>query len=293
MKTGGRAGGHGGLLRRAGGPGGVPRRTEGPGGLPRRTEGPGRRKQGAGGGLRRLAVVAGYALRACFPRRRRLGLALPALGAILFGLLARALEQPRDIALASVADAGLFGIVLPVGCLVIGDAVLGAEVRSGTLHFTWLSPVGFPTIVAGRWLAGGGVALAAVAGPVALAAVVAGAPEAAPALGLAAGVGAGAYVALFIMLGALTRRGAVWSLGVVVLGERLLGTALSGVAQWSPGWEARAVFARLGPGASELLRDGLPDGWGAVARLAVLSALALAVAAWRLGHLRLSGPSGD
>jgi hypothetical protein len=238
-------------------------------------------------------VVAGYALRACFPPRRRLGLLLPAFGAVLFGLLARALDGTPEEALAAVAGGGLFGVILPVGCLVTGDAVLGAEVRSGTLHFTWLSPTGFATIVAGRWLAGLAVALAAVAAPFALAALAAGVPSAAPWLALAAGTGAAAYVAVFVMLGAFARRAVVWSLGVVVLGERLLGTALSGVAQWSPSWEGRAVYAELGPGAESLARSGIPEGWGAVARLGVITAVALALAAWRLGRLRLTGPSGD
>ena len=35
-------------------------------------------------------------------------------------------------------------------CLVLGDAILGAEVRSGVFAFTWLSPVSYRTIVAGR-----------------------------------------------------------------------------------------------------------------------------------------------
>jgi hypothetical protein len=221
------------------------------------------------------------------------GLAAPAAGAVLFGLLAHLIDSAPEEALARVAGDGLFGIVLPVGCLVVGDAVLGAEVRAGTLHFTWLSPVPFPVIVWGRWLAGTVAALAAVAGPFALAAVAAGVPRAAPALALAAAAGAVAYVGLFVLLGAAAKRAVVWSLALVVLWERLLGTALSGVAQWSPSWLARAVFARLGPGAESLLRDGVPDGWAAVVRLGVMAVVALALAGWRLGRLRLSGPSGE
>ena len=239
-------------------------------------------------------VVARYALRSCFPTKRRIGLALPAAGALLFALLARVIPNSAPVALAQVADGGLFGVVLPVGCLVIGDAVLGAEVRAGTLHFTWLSPASFATIVAGRWLAGFAAALVALALPFGLAAVVAGVPEAIAPLMVAAAAGSAAYVAVFVLLGALTRRAVVWSLGFVVLGERLLGTALSGLAQWCPGWEARAVYARLGPEALDTLhRKGIPEGGSAVVRLVILTLVALGIAAVRLGHLRLSGPSGD
>ena len=240
-----------------------------------------------------VGVLTGYALRACFPRKRRLGLLLPALGALLFGLLAHAFEDPADEALAAVADGGLFGVILPVACLIVGDAVLGAEVRSGTLHFTWLSPVGFPLIVLGRWLAGFVAAILALAVPFAATAVVAGAPEAAGSLFLAAAAGSAAYVAVFVTLGALTRKAVVWSLGAVVLGERLLGGALSAVAQWCPGWLSRAVYAGVGPGAEGLERSGIPDGWSAVVRLGILTAVMLAVASWRLGRLRMSCPSGD
>ena len=241
-----------------------------------------------------VVVVARYALKACFPTKRRIGLVLPAAGALLFALLAQVIPNSAPVALAQVAGGGLFGVVLPVGCLVIGDAVLGSEVRSGTLHFTWLSPVSFATIVAGRWLAGFVAALVALAVPFGLAAVVAGVPSAAGPLALAAAAGSAAYVAVFVLLGAVTRRAVVWSLGFVVLGERLLGTALSGLAQWCPGWEARAVYAKFGPDAADWLhRSGIPEGGSAVIRLLIITALALVAAALRLGRLRLSGPSGD
>lgn len=237
-----------------------------------------------------LSTLIGYTVRACLPARRRLGLALPALGALLFGLLAHVVvTDSAEKAFAGVASAGLFSIVLPIGCLVVGDAVLGSEVRGGTFHYTWLSPVPRWAIVVARWLAGTGVAIVSIAGACALAAVVAGVPSAAPAMFVAAGAGCAAYVAVFVMIGALSRRAVVWSLATVILIERLLGAALDGIAQLSPGWLARAAYAGLGPRAAELLRSGVPHGWGAVWRLALVTAIALAVASWRLSQLRVSG----
>jgi ABC-type transport system involved in multi-copper enzyme maturation permease subunit len=238
-----------------------------------------------------VLVVMRYALRACLPRRRRLGLLLPAVGALLFGWLAHAVvSRSPESAFATVASSGLFSIVVPIGCLVIGDAVLGAEVRSGTLHFTWLSPVPRWAIVVGRWLAGTMVAAGVLGVACAVAALVAGVPGMAPAMALAVAAGSAGYVALFVMLACVTRRAVVWSLAVVVLVERLLGAALDGIAQLSPGWLARAAFGGL-TGAHELFRKGVPDGWAAVWRLVLVTAVALAVASWRLGHLHLAGRS--
>lgn len=245
------------------------------------------------GVLRGVVTVAGYVPRACFPRRRRLGLLLPALGAVVFGLLARALGGPPAVALATVTGRGIFGVVLPVGCLVVGDAVLGAEVRSGTLHLTWLSPAGFATIVTGRFLAACAVAIVALGVPCAAAAFAAGMGQAADEMFFAACAGSAAYLALFLAIGATARRAVVWSLAFVVLVERLLGTALTTVAQWSPSWLARAAYAGFGPGGEALARQGVPQGGSAVARLAILTGVALAVATWRIRSLALTGPSQE
>ncbi|HEX6596794.1 MAG TPA: ABC transporter permease subunit [Acidimicrobiales bacterium] len=238
-----------------------------------------------------VAAVAVYAFRACLPAKRRLGLLFPALGAVLFGLLAHAVDlDTAEEKFAAVASAGIFSIVLPIGCLVIGDAVLGGDVRNGTLHFTWLSPIPRWTIVVGRWLAGTVTAAAVLGVASAVAAIVAGVPDEAPAMALSVAAGSAAYVAVFVALGAIVRRAVVWSLAFVVLIERLLGAALDGIAQLSPGWLARAAYGGL-TDAPDLLRSGVPEGGAAISRLLVVTAVALVLAAWRLGSLSLSGRS--
>lgn len=238
----------------------------------------------------RLQAVVTYTLRSCIGRRRWLGCLLPCAGALLFGLLSHAIDRPGAESFARVAANGIFGLVVPIASLVIGDAVLGAEVRSGVFHFTWLTPAPLGLIVLGRWLGGCIAALVTIVPACALAAAVAGQPGDAGPVALGAAVGAMAYVAVFVAIGCVARRAAVWSLAYVFLVERLLGTALSGIAQWSPMWEARAVFVDLARAVpSRLVRDGIPAGGGAVVRLAIIAAVALLIARRRLGRLRLSG----
>ena len=84
----------------------------------------------------------------------------------------------------------------------------------------------------------------------------------------------------------------MWSLAIVFLVERLLGAALTGIAQLSPTWESRAVFVGLlDDPPDRLVREGIPTGGAAVVRLAIVTAVALVVAAWRMRHMRLSGAS--
>ena len=84
---------------------------------------------------RQLAIIV-YTWRSCFPPKRRAVVLLPCFGALLFGLLARAVSDGPDRAFANVAAEGLFGLVMPIAALVIGDSVLGAEIRAGSFHFT-------------------------------------------------------------------------------------------------------------------------------------------------------------
>ena len=242
-------------------------------------------------GGRRFRAILVYTLRSCFPPKRWMALALPCVGALLFGVLAYAVHRTTaERAFADVAAEGIFGLMLPIAALVIGDSVLGAEVRAGTFHFTWLSPAPTWQIVLGRWLGGSLVALVTIAPATALAAVVADAPGAAGPAFLAAAVGSVCYVAIFIAIGAVTRRTAIWSLAFVFLVERLLGAALSGIAQLSPTWESRAIFVGLLHNPPQrLIRAGIPQGWAAVMRLAVVTLVVLVLANWRMHHMRLAG----
>ena len=240
----------------------------------------------------RFVAVFIYTLQSCIPPKRWIAVLMACGGALLFGLLAHAVDNfpTTERAFANVAAEGIFSLVMPIAALVIGDAVMGAEVRAGTFHFTWLSPTPIWQIVLGRWLGGSLVALVTIAPATALAAVVAGAPSAAAPAYIAAAVGSVSYVALFIAIGCITRRTAVWSLAIVFLVERLLGAVLTGIAQLSPTWESRAIFVGfLDDPPTRLIRAGIPHGGDAVVRLLIVTAVALVVANWRMGHMRLSG----
>jgi ABC-2 type transport system permease protein len=242
--------------------------------------------------LTRLVAIVVYTLRSCIGRKRWLGCLLPCVGALLFGLLAHAITGRPTSAYARVAADGIFALVVPITSLVIGDAVLGSEVRSGVFHFTFLSPAPLIEIVVGRWIGGAIVALCTLVPACALSAYIADVPQDAWAVSIAAFIGSLAYIAVFIAFGAIARRAAVWSLAAVFLVERLLGAALTGIAQWSPTWESRAVFLDFAERTPNyLVREGIPSGGGAIVRLLIVSAIGLFVAQWRMRRIRISGAS--
>lgn len=239
--------------------------------------------------VRRLPALVAYVPRACLPVRRLAVLALPCLTILASGLLARTIDEPAVDAFADAAALGVFGLAMPLGTLVIGDAVLGAEVRSGTLPFTWLTPTRFGELAFARWLGGWLIALVTLVPSAALAAVVAGAGPLVGPIVVATAAGAAAHVALFVLIGCVTRRAAVWSLGVVFVIERLLGAVLSGIAQLSPTWQSRAVFVGLGDVPDDLSRGGIPEGWDAVVRLGLITVVCVVGASLGLRRLQLTG----
>jgi ABC-type transport system involved in multi-copper enzyme maturation permease subunit len=230
-------------------------------------------------------------LQACLPVRRLIGIGLLCAAAVLLGLAARPLQELPDDAFALIAKGGLFSLVLPLAGLLVGDAVLGAEVRRGTFHFTWLSPVPVSRIAMARWIGGSLVLIATIAPAFALAAFVAGAPDSAVPAAAGAALGSVAYVAVLEAIGAAFRRAAVISLALVFLLERLLGTALDGIAQWSPQWVGLSAYTGWAPDVSS--RSGVPSGGGAAVRLLLITVVGLALATWRLRKITLASGSAD
>jgi ABC-type transport system involved in multi-copper enzyme maturation permease subunit len=236
-----------------------------------------------------LAVVD-YTFRACMPFRRRLGLVALALVVVLFGFLARGSEQIASVAVLDTAGFTTFFLVLPVASLVVGDALLGSEIRSGVFTFTWLSPVRLETILLGRWIAGTAITSVALVPAVVLASSVGGASELAGPFALATVVGAACYLAVFLAIGATFRRAPAVSLLYAFLVERLLGAALSAIAQISPGWLASAVLTGSIDGLpDDRVREGVPQGGAAVARMVLITVVALLVARRGLRRLRIVG----
>ena len=81
-------------------------------------------------------------------------LALPCVALVLTGLVTRSLTEVNPVERYDAAIGMTFLLVQPLVSLIVGDSILGAEVRSGTLATTWLSPTPFSTIVVARFLAG-------------------------------------------------------------------------------------------------------------------------------------------
>ena len=210
----------------------------------------------------RFVAIVLYTLQSCIPPKRWAAVLLPCAGALLFGLLAHAVDEPAERAFANVAAEGIFASMLPIAALVIGDAVLGAEVRG--------RHVPLHVAVAGADVADRARPLARRLARRARH----DRPGVRPRRGRRRRrrrapdrrsspppSAASPTSRVFIAIGCITRRTAVWSLAFVFLVERLLGAALTGIAQLSPTWESRAIFVGfIDDPPRRLVRDGHPAG---------------------------------
>jgi ABC-type transport system involved in multi-copper enzyme maturation permease subunit len=191
-------------------------------------------------------------------------------------------------------------IVVPIASLVLGAAALGDERRDGTLSFIALRPVRRTTITGAKLLAA--CLAAGVVGGVAAAlpAVVLGSstgdwgPMAPMILGAVLSIAA--YSAAFLVLGHLTQRAVLIGLVYVFIWESGITNIAEGLANVSLFRIGLSGYAGMVDGAPRLLAEPLgaltPGMGGALAKAAVIAAVAIAFAAWLLRTRDLAAEAG-
>lgn len=192
-------------------------------------------------GPRPFGAIVRATTRALLGRRRTLLVLLFLTVPLLLSLLARAApgtEGREEIAIG-LLDNLVVRVVLPLVSLLIGTAVLGAEVDDGTIVFLLVNPVPRWEIVAAKLLVAEVVTLVLLVPVTALsgAILVAGLPgvDAHIAVGFTVGVAVGAvvYVAIFVAMSVVTSRALVLGLGYVLIWEGFLASLFAGTRNLS------------------------------------------------------------
>ena len=161
--------------------------------------------------------------------RRRFLLLIP-LPILLVGLAALADglgARPDEWAGPVIAGLG-FGAVLPVVALIVGTAVIGAEIDDGTVVHILTKPVPRTEIVLSKLAVAVAVTTATVVVPMVLAGLIAGSGRLAFGLAVGSALGALAYCAVFVALSLVTRRPVLVGLVYVLIWEGVLGNLISG-----------------------------------------------------------------
>jgi ABC-2 type transport system permease protein len=235
-------------------------------------------------------TVAWITARALLGRRRVL-LLLP-FPLLVIGLAAIAHAVRPDAAgeWGPVVVDGLgLAVMLPVTALIVGTAVLGAEIEDGTVLHILAKPLPRREIVLAKLAVSAGVTAIVCAVPMFVAGTVAQSVRSGVALAVACAVGALAYAAFFLALSLLTRRPVLIGLLYVLLWEGLLGNLLASTRELSIHQYAVTLATRLG--ATGLLRShvGLPV---AITMSAVFVVAGTVLAISRLRSFSVTGETG-
>jgi ABC-2 type transport system permease protein len=220
--------------------------------------------------------------------RKRILLLLP-LPILVIGLtlIAHALRPDRADRWAQPIIDGLgFGVMVPVIALIIGTAVLGAEIEDGTIVHILAKPLRRHEIILAKLAVSVGIIGTVSAVPMFVAGTVADSVRFGFALAVASFVAALGYGAIFLVMSLLTRRPVLIGLVYVLLWEGLLGNLLDSTRQLSIHQYAVTVAAKIAP--SYLLRThvGLPV---AIIMTAVFLVAGTVLAIDRLRSFTLTG----
>jgi ABC-2 type transport system permease protein len=231
-------------------------------------------------------TIASITLRGLLGRRRFL-LLLP-LPLLVVGLALGASAAGVDaIEWGPTVLVGLgLAVTLPIVALIVGTGVLGSEIDDGTIIHILTKPIPRATIVLTKLLVAIGVTVVTVVPPLVVVGVLAGSARLGLAMGVAAGVGAIAYCAVFVCLSVLTRRPVLIGLAYVLLWEDLLTNVIGGTRVLSIQQYTIALADRIAP--TEML-----DGAVSLPVTLVMAVLVTAGGAWlassRLRSFSLAG----
>ncbi len=238
--------------------------------------------------IARVPTVA-VTLRGLLDRKRTwLMLALAAVPVLLVGLAAGVGDARIE---AEDFDVLIVRTVLPLLALVFGTAAIGTELEEGTIVYLLTKPVRRYRIVIAKVLVAAGLTAALIV-PASIATGIVGELggqdvfRAGVAYGLAAAVGGLAYTALFLAVSTFTSRALAIGLAYVMLWEGVLadlleGTRLLSIRQATLGLAREWAGERHPNGAV-----GFEQAW---AILALVIAVAVAVASWRMARYQLRG----
>jgi ABC-2 type transport system permease protein len=148
--------------------------------------------------------------------------------------------------------------MLPVTALIVGTAVLGAEIEDGTILHILAKPLPRRQIVLTKLAVSAAIIGTIAAVPMMVAGTVAQSARFGLALAVGCFVAALAYGAVFLVLSLLTRRPVLIGLAYVLLWEGLLGNLLASTRELSIHQYALTVATRIAP--TDLLHShvGLP-----------------------------------
>jgi ABC-2 type transport system permease protein len=224
-----------------------------------------------------LAALYRLLLRTQVTIPRLLGIAALGALAVMLGVFARFDADPAQAATHAVTAYGL-GVVIPLATLWFGTSAVGDLIEDRLLVYLWLKPVPRWQLPAAAVLATATVVAPLTALPLAGSALAAGAGDVALASLVASSLAVCAYSGLFVAAGLWLRRAAWWGLAFVLLWENAAAYAVDGLARFTvTGW-AHSIVATA-PDVDVPL-----EGRSAVAALVVLPAVA--VTGWLVATVR-------
>lgn len=197
--------------------------------------------------------------------------------ALVIGVFARSDGDPAQAAVDIVGGYGL-GVLVPLSTLWLGTSALGDLVEDRLLAYLRLKPVASWQLPAAAALATLTIVLPLTAVPLAVATLIAGAGEVAPAAFLGSSFAALAYAGVFVAAGLWFRRAVWWGLAFVVVWENVISHVADGAARFTVSGWASAVLS-LAPGVTVDREPG--PVWAGLLVLTLIAVIGWLVATWR------------